>query len=71
MKFDNNIKIGDRFYKTPNQILICEVTDIVKTFSTARNEWNEDVIYLAKLVNGLATNTFDVAKATIVRNRIK
>lgn len=67
-KFNNNVNIGDKFIKGRN--IQCVVVDIVKAFSTARNEWNEGVIYLAKQINGLATNTFDVSKATIVRGRI-
>lgn len=68
MIFNNNIKIGDKF--TKGKHAICIVTDIVKTFSTLRNEWNTDLIYLAKCTNGLSTNTFEVYKSSIVRNRI-
>ena len=69
MEFNNDIQIGDEFYSTPKKKILNEVVDIVKTFSTAKNQWNEKVIFVAKGINTLATNTFEVSKATIVRNR--
>ena len=67
--FDKKIEIGDRFQYGKHGV--AEVGDLVKTFSTARNEWNEGFIYLAKMVTGFSTNTFDVSKTTIIRDRIK
>lgn len=68
IQFDANVKIGDKFMYGKN--ILCEVVDIVKTFSTARNEWNEGIIYLARGINTMAKNTFDVSKTTIIRNRV-
>ena len=69
MNFNNNIQIGDQFYKTPKKHILCEVTDIVKQFSTAKNEW-VGIRYIAKGINCMATNEFEVCKVTIVRNRL-
>lgn len=69
IKFNKTIKIGDKFIYGKNTL--CEVVDIVKTFSTARKEWNEEVIYLAKGINTIARNSFDVSKTTIIRNRVQ
>lgn len=66
--FDNKITIGDRFQYGKHGV--AEVVDLVRTFSTARNEWNEGFIYAAKMVTGFSTNTFEVSKTTIIRNRI-
>ncbi len=69
IEFNKTIKIGDKFIYGKNTL--CEVVDIVKTFSTARKEWNEEVIYLAKGINTIARNSFDVSKTTIIRNRVQ
>lgn len=67
--FDTNVKIGDEFQYSKHHKAV--VVDIIKHWSTADNDWTGRVTYMAKLIDGLATNTFDVAKATIVRNRLK
>jgi len=66
--FDNNVCIGDRFYCGKNLEAI--VVDILSHWSLKDYDWTGNVTYIAKLTNGQATNTFDVCKVTIVRNRI-
>ena len=67
--FDNNVSIGDKFHYGKHHEAI--VVDILKHWSTKDNDWTGNVTYMAKLINGLSTNTFDVPKASIVRGRIK
>ena len=64
---NNTITIGDKFLYNGKKPAI--VTDIIKCWSTLNNEWS-GFIYLAKEINGLSTNTFEVSKVTIVRYRI-
>ncbi len=66
--FNTEVNIGDEFYYQNKHKAV--VVDIIKHWSTLTNGWTGHVTHMAKLVNGLSTNTFDVAKATIVRNRI-
>lgn len=60
------MKIGDRFMKGK---LKAEVVDIIKCWSTKHQEWTGE-IYIAKLIDGLTTNSWEVSKATVVRWRI-
>lgn len=68
MEFNNTVKIGDKFKH--GKYHTAEVVDIIKHWSLKENNWTGNVTYIAKLLTGLATNHFDVPKATIVRNRI-
>jgi hypothetical protein len=67
----NGVKIGDKFYKTPNQIQICEVFDFIQEISMKTGECF-NVYPLARIINSeFSTNSFQVAFATIKRNKIK
>lgn len=63
-----NVTIGDKF-KPNNKHLIAEVVDFVETKSLVRNEVTGHIC-MAKLVNGIATNSFEVAFATVIRNKV-
>jgi len=63
------VKIGDKFYMGGKLSKLCEVVDIVKQFSTARQEWCERDIIIARGITTLATNSFEVAKSTVIRFR--
>lgn len=65
--FKQEIKIGDKFMY--NRHTKAEIVDIFKTYSTATGERGND-IFIAKGINSLSTNTFEVCKVTVIRNRI-
>ena len=68
--FNNEVNIGDKFnysYKLNRPAIII---DILRLYSLAENKYLDNVIYVAKLIDGLSTNSFEVSKATVVRNRI-
>lgn len=68
-EFSNVISIGDKFLFNGKKNFLCEVVDIIDCHSRAKGEITGQM-YLAKEINGLTTNTFDVAKSTIVRHKI-
>lgn len=63
----NNVTIGDKF---KNGGTICEVVDLISLISVATGEC---VGYqcIAKGINTLSSNKFEIPFATVVRNRIK
>ena len=63
------IRIGDIFTNQGKHPKKHEVVDIIKQFSTARNEWC-GVKYIAKGIDTLASNTFEVSKTTILRGKV-
>lgn len=67
-EFKTTVEIGDRFHYNGSKYKLSEIVDILDCYSRKTGELTGQ-IYLAKLVNGLSTNTFDVAKSTVVRHR--
>jgi len=69
MKSLPKLEKGDKI-KLYGKNLEAIVVDILSHWSLKDYDWTGNVTYIAKLTNGQATNTFDVCKVTIVRNRI-
>lgn len=67
--FTQEIKIGDRFLYNGKKNFLSEVVDILDCRSRKTGEITGQ-LYIAKSVNGLSTNTFDVCKVTIQRYRV-
>ena len=67
-EFKTTVEIGDKFYYNGSKHKLSEIVDILDCHSRKHGTVTGQ-IYLAKLVNGLSTNTFDVAKSTVVRYR--
>ena len=69
MKY-NGVKIGDKFYRTPNKIQICEVVDFIEEKSMMTGECF-NVYPLAKIINSqFGINPFQVSFTTVKRNKI-
>lgn len=67
MKTYKNVTIGDCFKQGKN--LVCQVVDFHEIKSVTTGE-NKGFLCIAKGVNTMAKNEFDVPFATVVRNRI-
>lgn len=65
-----NVTIGDRFRPNNSKHLIAEVVDFVECRSMKTGDVT-GTICVAKLVNGIAKNSFETPFASVVRWRIK
>lgn len=65
----NNVSIGDKFRPTNTKNTICEVVDFLECRSMVTGAVT-GYVCIAKGITGMATNTFEIPFATVVRNRI-
>lgn len=66
--FNQEINIGDKFYYNGKKNFLSEIVDILDCHSRKSGEITGQ-IYIAKAIGGLSTNSFEVGKVGIIRNR--
>lgn len=64
------VSIGDKFLKDGKKCFLAEIVDILEYKSLLTGEVT-GYVPIAKLINGLATNTFDVPFSMVLRWKVK